>query len=84
MLVAVWDAILVTALDIRIIIKLHELIRAERTGTPNELSEKLGLSVRTVFNYLSFMKSELEAPISFNSHTRNYYYYRFCELCFKG
>lgn len=71
-------------MDIRIIIKLHELIRAERTGTPNELSNKLGLSVRTVFNYMSFMKSELEAPISFNSQTKNYYYERVCELCFKG
>jgi len=70
--------------DIRIIIKLHELIKAQRTGTPNELSNKLGLSVRTVFNYINFMKSELEAPISFNSQTKNYYYEKVCELRFKG
>lgn len=71
-------------MDICIIIKLHELIKAERTGTPNELSNKLGLSVRTVFNYINFMKAELEAPISFNSQTKNYYHERLCELCFKG
>ena len=71
-------------MDIRIIIKLHELIEAERTGTPNELSNRLGISVRTVFNYINFMKSELEAPIVFNSQTKNYNYDRVCELCFKG
>ena len=71
-------------MDIRIIIKLHELIKAERTGTPNELSGKLGLSVRTVYNYIHFMKSELNAPIVYNSQNKKYSYERECELNFKG
>ncbi|WNM19127.1 HTH domain-containing protein [Flavobacterium capsici] len=71
-------------MDIRVIIKVHELIEAERTGTPKELSNKLGLSVRTVFNYINFMKLELNAPITFNTQTKNYYYERKCELCFNG
>jgi hypothetical protein len=71
-------------MDIRIIIKIHELLKAERTGNPKELSYKLGISERTVFNYISFMKTELNAPIVFNSQTKNYNYNRVCELCFKG
>lgn len=71
-------------MDIRIIIKLHELLKAERTGTPKELSYKLGVSERTVFNYISFMKTELNAPIKYNSQTKCYSYERVCELNFKG
>jgi HTH domain len=83
-LVAVLNSIIVLPLDIRIIIKMHALIEAERTGTPNELSNKLDISVRTVFNYINFMKADLEAPIVFNSQTKNYYYDRVCDLCFRG
>lgn len=71
-------------MDIRIIIKLHELIKAERTGTPNDLSNKLGISVRTVYNYINFMKLELNAPITYDSQNKKYSYDRECELNFKG
>lgn len=71
-------------MDIRIIIKLHELLKAERTGNPKELSYKLGISERTVYNYISFMKTELNAPIIFKIQSRSYCYYKNCELCFKG
>lgn len=71
-------------MDIRIIIKLHELIKAERTGNPKELSQKLGLSERSVFNYINYMKTELNAPIFFNTQRKNYCYDRDCELCFKS
>lgn len=67
----------------KIITKGTSVFEAERTGTTAELSNRLGISVRTVFNYISFMKSELEAPIVFNSQTKNYNE-RVCELCFKG
>lgn len=77
-------SIIVNQLDIRIIIKLDELLKAERTGNPKELSYKLGISERTVFNYISFMKTELNAPIIFNTQLKNYCYDRDCELCFKG
>jgi len=70
--------------DIQIIIKLHELIKTERTGPPSNLSVKLDISVRTVYSYLSFMKYELNAPIAFNSQTKNYYYSRVCDLRFEG
>ena len=71
-------------MDIRVVIKIHELIKGERTGTPKELSNKLGLSVRTVFNYIFFMKTELNAPIIYDSQNKKYSYERECELNFKG
>ena len=53
-------------MDIRVIKKLHELIKNERTGPPKELCIKLGISERTVYNYISFMRNELNAPIKFS------------------
>ncbi len=71
-------------LDIRIIIRIHELIKAELTGSPKDLSVKLDISERTVYNYLEYMKIELNAPIVYNSQKRNYCYERECKLCFNG
>ncbi len=71
-------------MDIRIIIRLHEFLNAERTGSPKELALKLGISERTVFNYISYMKSELDAPISYDSQKESYHYTSDCELNFKG
>jgi len=71
-------------LDIKIIIKLHELLKANSAGNSEDLSKRLGISVRTVYNYVTFMKTELNAPIIYNSQTKCYSYERVCELCFKG
>jgi transcriptional antiterminator len=71
-------------MDIRIIKKLHEFISTERTGNPKELSNKLGVSERTVYNYISFMKIEMNAPIVFDNQKGNYFYNRPCVLIFKG
>lgn len=71
-------------MDIRIIKKLHEFIFTERTGNPKELSNKLGVSERTVYNYISFMKIEMNAPIVFDIQKGNYFYNRPCLLIFKG
>ena len=50
-------------MDIRIIIRLDFLIRIEGTGKPNDLSVKLGISNRRLYEYIAFMKCELNAPI---------------------
>ena len=71
-------------MDIRIIIKIHELLKANRAGNTNEISLKLGISVRSVYNYLTYMKTELNAPIAYNHQSKNYGYERECELNFKG
>jgi transcriptional antiterminator len=71
-------------MDIRIIIKINELIQAERTGGPNDLASKLDLSIRTVYNYLEFMKSELNAPIQYNNSKKSYCYEGECEFKFRN
>lgn len=71
-------------MDIRVIKKLHELIKTERTGSPKELCIKLGISERTVYNYISFMKNELNAPIKYRSNKDSYCYLGKCELRFDG
>ena len=50
----------------------------------NFISQRLGISVRTVFNYVTFMKNELNAPITYDSQNKKYRYERECELNFKG
>lgn len=52
---------------------LDMLIQEGRTGTPNELAEKLGVSRRTVLLDLRLMK-KMGAPIGFNRLTKSYYY----------
>lgn len=71
-------------MDIRIIKKLHEFIIRERTGNPKELAVKLGISERTVYSYISYMKMEMNAPIVFDNQKGNYLYERECELSFEG
>ena len=71
-------------MDIRIIKKLHEFILSERTGNPKELANQLGISERTVYSYISYMKTEMNAPIVFDNQKGKYLYERECLLVFKG
>ena len=48
----------------------------------NFISQRLGISVRTVFNYVTFMKNELNAPTTYDSQNKKYRYERECELNF--
>ena len=60
--------------DVRKIIHINKLIKAQRTGSPKALSTQLGISERTAHNYLSFMRKELKAPIKWNSYKNTYIY----------
>lgn len=71
-------------MNIRIIIRIHELIAARQTGTPKELAEKLELSERTIYTYIAFMREELNAPIVYNTALANYCYESDCQLNFNG
>ena len=71
-------------MDIRIIIRIHDCILKGYTGTPKEFSSKLGVSERTLYNYISFMKQDLKAPIIFNGDRRSYEYLGECGLRFVG
>ncbi len=71
-------------MNIMIIIRLHELIETKNTGTPRDLAQKLNLSERMVYNYISFMKDELNACIVYDAQKATYCYKNDSKLNFKG
>lgn len=46
----------------------------EQTGSPKQLASKLGITERSVYNYIAFMKKEMEAPIVYNYQRLSYVY----------
>lgn len=71
-------------MDIRTIIKIHELIEVELTGSPRDFAKKINVSERTIYNYLEFMKAELQAPIVYNGSKKSYCYDGECRLRFRN
>jgi transcriptional antiterminator len=69
-------------MDIRVFIRLHELIKAKQTGSPKQLAQKLEISERSVNYYISFMRNELKAPIIYDRKLETYFYETECALCF--
>ena len=45
------------------------------TGSPKQLASKLAITERSVYNYLAFMKRELNAPITYNYQRLSYVYH---------
>lgn len=58
---------------------LDYLIRNRTTGTPKILANKLGVSVRSVFYYLSLLK-DLGAPVKWSPCEETYIYDESIEL----
>ena len=54
--------------------QLIEAIHAGETGTPKELSSKLGVSERMVYNYLDVLKNEFGAPIRYSRAMKSYFF----------
>jgi hypothetical protein len=69
-------------LDIRIIIQLDNLIGKEMTGSPKQLASKLSMTERSVYNYIAFMKQEMNAPIFYDYQRISYIYNNECEFKF--
>jgi predicted DNA-binding transcriptional regulator YafY len=59
-------------MDINKIITINELIRKQRTGKPKALASRIGVSERTVYNYISFIKTELKAPVKWDAMKETY------------
>lgn len=53
--------------------RIDYLIRIKGTGTPVQLADKIGLSERSVYEYLNLMR-EFGAPIKFDNYRETYYY----------
>jgi len=64
---------------IRRLRRIDSMIREENTGAPTEFATKLGVSERSIYGYLRFMKS-LHAPIKFCPLKNTYYYDKKGEL----
>lgn len=59
--------------DLHRLESMDRLIRIKGTGTPQCFADKLGMSERTLYEYLAYMK-ELGAPIEYNKFRQSYYY----------
>ena len=71
-------------MNIRVFIRLHELIQAKQTGSPKQLAEKLEISERNVHYYIAFMKNEMKAPIIYDTVNETYIYETECKISFTG
>ena len=61
-------------MDIKKIMAIHELIKTHRTGKPEALAARIGVSERTVYHYIRFMKTELNTPIKWSATKQSYVY----------
>ena len=53
--------------------RIHQLILAMQTGTPDDFAQKLGISSRRLHDILDELKSR-GAPIVYSRLSKNYYY----------
>ncbi len=53
--------------------RIDKLVRLRNTGKPSDLGYRLGLSERSVFDYLKDLKA-LGAPINWSCHYQSYVY----------
>lgn len=56
-----------------LLLRLDQFIRQKRTGSPSEFARKMGISERSLYEYLRVLK-DLGAPIKFSRQDRSYYY----------
>jgi transcriptional antiterminator len=54
---------------------MDEYIDKNSSGSPEVFAKKMGMTKRSVYNYIRYMKEELGAPIQF-SKVRNSYVYK--------
>ncbi len=58
---------------------VNRLIVQGKTGTPEELGDRLGLSKRQVFNIIEMLR-DIGAPVSYNKIRKTYHYEEPCRL----
>jgi predicted DNA-binding transcriptional regulator YafY len=68
--------------------RLDFLIRIKATGTPKILSQKMGVSERTVYKYIEILQS-LGAPVTYSKIKESYVYenegyFNFRFICKQG
>lgn len=61
-------------IDFTRVMSIDFLIRHKSTGNPESLASHLGISKRTLFETLNFMKDSLHAPIIYDRYRCTYLY----------
>lgn len=64
---------------IQVIERVDKLIKLKATGTADDLSKRLCVSRRSVYNILELMR-RMDAPIEYCQTSRTYYYSYQCDL----
>ncbi|WP_363322556.1 HTH domain-containing protein [uncultured Tenacibaculum sp.] len=64
---------------IQVIERVDRLIQLKSTGTADDLSRRLSVSRRSVYNILELMRN-MGAPIEYCQITRTYYYSYKCDF----
>ena len=62
--------------QLEVLERLHLLIKRKGTGTPKALAQKLKISKRQLYRYLSILKSQ-DAVIKYCKDRESYYYIDF-------
>ena len=60
---------------VEVLDRMEESIHQANTGAPDDFARRLGISTRTLYNYLHFLRDR-GAPIAY-SRVRETYYYRY-------
>lgn len=58
---------------LNLLLQLDQFIRQKGTGSPPEFARKMGISERSLYEYLRVLK-DLGAPIKWSRQDRSYYY----------
>jgi|MTBAKMStandDraft_1061839.scaffolds.fasta_scaffold04659_5 predicted DNA-binding transcriptional regulator YafY len=53
--------------------RMEDSIHQASTGTPEEFARRMGISTRTLYNYLHFLRDK-GAPIQYSRIRETYYY----------
>lgn len=48
------------------------LVQKERTGNPAEVAKRIEVSERMIYNYVSILKNDFDAPIDYNRYKQSY------------
>lgn len=58
---------------LNLLLQLDQFIRVKGTGSPPEFARKMGISERSLYEYLKVLK-DLGAPIKWSRQDKSYYY----------
>jgi predicted nucleotidyltransferase len=69
-------------MNLEIIERIDRLIRL-KVGNANHIASKLAITERSIYKYIKYMKTELEAPIAYDISNKTYLYSERGRLDFK-